>query len=75
MVPGNPGEYSLFPEIERPPFGVRAEWYVCTPLGGLVALIPEVHRCRVHENGTLSASPSVVAPDGWHGFIREGVFS
>lgn len=50
-------------------------WYAVDPSGGAGAILPSVHTVTEHEDGTISVTPSLVMPSGWHGFLQRGVWS
>jgi hypothetical protein len=79
-MPEQPGDYAFFHDQPRPWLarGERlvTEVFVKTPNGELFALIPEVHRIVEHEDGTISAHPSVVSPSHrYHGMLTRGEWS
>lgn len=51
-------------------------WYIVCPNGD-VCTIRDNHQVTEHEDGTITVSPSIVAPHGgrWHGFLRHGEWS
>lgn len=66
----NPGEYSKLPD---------GTWYACTPNGHIGNLAK--HTVTEHEDGTITASPSILVrygdvggPEFWHGFLEHGVW-
>lgn len=81
--PKNPGEYSWMPYskwVYRPPFVVGdGEWWVIDPTGGIGAIRTFEnkghHTWIIHEDDTVTFSPSLVMPSGWHGFLQHGIFS
>lgn len=85
--PRAPGEYAYMPysmwELGPPPtFIGEGEWHAISPDGGIGAFgrdekeKPAAHTITVHEDGSITASPSLVFPnDGWHGFLTRGEFS
>lgn len=67
----------------RPPFFIGdGEWHLMDPTGGVGAIgrrtrakpVP-AHTWVEHEDGSVTFSPSLVMPSGWHGFLRRGVWS
>jgi hypothetical protein len=66
------------------------EWHLVDPGGGVGAAgrhwietkengekvehLP-AHTWVVHEDGTVTFSPSLVMPSGWHGFLQRGVWT
>ncbi len=74
-------EYETEPEdferlLERPGDYIydseRGWWWVVTPRGGKGTI--RNHRVIVHVDGTISVSPSIMARDGYHGFLENGVW-
>jgi hypothetical protein len=64
-----PGDYCRVPASADPR---GACWYAVDPTGGAGAIV--THQVTVHEDGTISCSPSLVMPSGWHGFLERGVW-
>jgi hypothetical protein len=67
------GEYGIDPRT--------GTWYACTPGGDMGNLA--AHQVTEHEDGTITASPSILVttggPDGlertlWHGYLERGVW-
>lgn len=67
-----PGDYCRVPPDVDP----RGEniWYAMAPNGHSGALLPNIHNVIEHEDGTISVSPSIVMPLGWHGFLERGIW-
>lgn len=63
-----PGEYAKLPD--------GLTWYATTPNGLLGNL--RNHDVTEHEDGTISASPSILVEGGggavWHGYLERGVW-
>lgn len=60
------GEYAKYGDI----------WYARVPSGKHVANLGS-HKITEHEDGTITASPSILTSDGkesWHGFLERGVW-
>lgn len=84
-TPKNPGEYSWMPYAvwdHKPSFFLgEGEWHVMDPTGGVGALgritpdRPAAHTWIEHEDGSITFSPSLVMPSGWHGFLQRGIFT
>lgn len=54
----------------------EGEWWVCDPRGMFYRLVSTVHSWVVHDDGTVTITPSIVAPrGGYHGFLRKGVWT
>lgn len=63
----------------------EGEWHVVSPDGCCNALArvervedvvkPANHTVVIHEDGSISASPSLVMTSGWHGYLTNGVFT
>lgn len=55
--------------------GRRWCWYVRAPNGD-IGTLRDHHAITEFEDGTISASPSIVMPHGgrWHGFLERGVW-
>jgi hypothetical protein len=69
---GRPGDYCKVPDgIDPRESGC---WYLVDPTGGAGAALPSVHAVVEHEDGTITCSPSLVMPSGWHGFLERGVW-
>jgi hypothetical protein len=66
-----PGEYGKY----------LSTWYASPPCNegvdeDLLANLA-VHRVTVHEDGTITASPSVLVSNGrksWHGYLEKGIW-
>jgi hypothetical protein len=54
-------------------FKGEGEWWIKSPDGCLNAL--RDHQITIHDDNTISASPSLVFSNGWHGFLNHGVLS
>lgn len=65
-----PGDYCKVPRgIDPRGDGI---WYAMAPNGNIGALIG--HEIIEHEDRTITVSPSIVMPLGWHGFLEHGVW-
>jgi len=83
--PETPGDYVWLPYSGwdwKPSFFLgEGEWHVMDPTGGMGALgrtmieKPSAHIWEVHNDGSVTFSPSLVMPSGWHGFLIQGVFN
>jgi hypothetical protein len=78
--PKKPGEYSFMRyadrQVHHPDEQGEGEWWVCDPRGSFYRLVSRVHSWIVHGDGTVTFSPSIVAPrGGYHGYLRQGVWS
>lgn len=69
-------------EHKHPGFLGEGEWHVIDPTGGIGAYCRSTtekpvpaHTAVIHEDGTVSFSPSLIQPSGWHGFLKRGVFT
>lgn len=57
------------------------EWHVMDPTGGMGAIgrltinKSSAHTWEIHNDGSVTFSPSLIMPSGWHGFLICGVFS
>ena len=47
-------------------------WYIRDPRGVIGAL--RTHTVTEHDDGTITVSPSILDPDGWHGYLERGVW-
>jgi hypothetical protein len=62
-------------------FTGEGEWHIIDPTGGIGALgrttteKPAAHTVEIHEDGSITCSPSLVMPSGWHGWLIKGVLS
>lgn len=73
---GRPGDYcKLPPEVADVYPGCEWVWLAVDPTGGALAITPKHHTVEEHDDGTITVSPSIVAPSGWHGFLRAGTWS
>lgn len=56
----------------------EGEWHLIDPDGEIGAFgrtmpdRPDPHQVEIHEDGSISVSPSLVMPGGWHGWLRHG---
>jgi hypothetical protein len=81
--PEQAGDYAWMPYDRwtyRPPFATGdGEWHLIDPTGhiGAVRAIENkgVHTWQVHEDGSVTFSPSLVMPSGWHGLLVRGVWT
>lgn len=49
-------------------------WHITLPSGIQFTLGPN-HKVTEHEDGTITASPSIYdAPEGWHGYLERGIW-
>lgn len=67
-LPWEPGDYGK----------VRGEWWIHTPDGKFYGDITN-HTVTEHEDGTITASPSILTPDTgtrpqWHGYLEHGIW-
>jgi hypothetical protein len=53
---------------------VGRHWIETKPDGSKVEHLPQ-HTWDVHEDRSVTFSPSLVMPSGWHGFLLRGVWS
>jgi hypothetical protein len=62
---------------DSPAYRIGARWYVRPLMGpsGVGRLSEGAHTVTEHEDGTITVEPSLVMPDGWHGWLRRGVFT
>lgn len=67
-----PGDYCKVPDSIDP--RERGVWYVVDPDGKAGAILPSLHTITEHEDGTITCSPSLVMPCGWHGYLERGVW-
>ncbi len=82
--PQKPGDYAWMPysgwDSKPVVFIGEGEWHVMDPTGGMGAIgritakKPAAHTWVIHEDGSVTFSPSLVMPSGWHGFLIAGVF-
>jgi hypothetical protein len=82
--PRNPGEYAWMPYAMwecKPSFYLGdGEWHLIAPDGRIGAAgrttiqKPAAHTWVEHEDGTVTFSPSLVMPSGWHGYLEAGVW-
>ena len=52
-------------------------WYIRDPTGDASSIRLEHHSVTEFEDGTITVSPSIVVRhgNGWHGWLRRGVWS
>ena len=52
-------------------------WYVRDPNGDVCSIGFNVHAVTEYKDGTITVEPSIITPhgQGWHGFLRRGVWS
>ena len=70
--PAQPGDYCKVPPNVR--LGRIITWLLVDPTGGAGSIIPENHVVTEHADGTITASPSLVMPSGWHGYLERGIW-
>lgn len=75
-----PGDYAWepyalweIPPPAHPDFSGEGEWWLKAPDGTMNAA--RHHTVTVHDDGTISCSPSLVFTSGWHGFLANGEWS
>jgi len=68
LLNGPPGGYT--PGVSEREAGW---WWIKDPTGYVGNLSPELHTVVEHEDGTITVSPSILAPH-WHGFLEHGVW-
>ena len=83
--PHNAGEYAYMPYSSwqhKPSFFLGdGEWHLIAPdgkigaIGRITAERPAAHTITIHKDGSITCSPSLVMPSGWHGFLRAGIWS
>lgn len=83
--PTRPGEYAWMPYDgwdHKPSFLLGdGEWHLCDPTGRCGAIgrstrqepVP-AHTVTIHDDTSITCSPSLVMPSGWHGFLVHGVW-
>lgn len=65
-----PGDYCPVPDgIDPRGAGV---WYAMDPTGVAGAVVE--HAVVEHEDKSITCSPSLVMPSGWHGWLERGVW-
>lgn len=77
----SPGWFKVpedWPQYRR----IGCRWYiratsglVLKPWGSIGTTTASSHQIAEHEDGTITVEPSLVMPNGWHGFLRAGVFT
>lgn len=75
-TPGRRVEDGTDPQDLRPgDYAKRgARWWVCLPTGQL-GLLDDGWTVTEHDDRTVTVSPSIHdAPEGWHGFLKAGVW-
>lgn len=68
-----PGDYCRVPDDAE--LGRAITWMVMDPTGHCGSIIPENHTFVEHDDGTVTFTPSLIMPGGWHGALRCGVWS
>lgn len=68
-----PGWVRVQPTDRAAKLGIA--WQVRAPDGRVGSIRPEVHTVEEHEDGTITMSPSLMMPSGWHGWLRRGEFT
>lgn len=68
---GRPGDYCKVPPSVDP----RGDhvWYAVGPDGIAGAIV--THDVVEHDDGTITCSPSLVMPSGYHGHLQRGVWT
>ena len=61
-----PGSYMLVD------YDGRRELYIVDPAGKIGRIL--THTITVHEDETVTVSPSILDPQGWHGWLERGVW-
>ena len=65
-----PGGYA-FQDWTHPP-----HWQIRDPLADIGSIRPEHHQVEVHEDGTITVTPSIAGGNGpFHGFLTHGVWT
>jgi hypothetical protein len=76
--PGFPGAWAQPGDYCKVPRGLDPRedgcWYAMDPTGGIGTILPSIHRIVENDDGTISLSPSLVMPGGWHGFLERGLW-
>ncbi len=52
----------------------HAPWRLVDPRGGAGEILPARHQVTEHDDGTITVTPSLVMPSGWHGYLERGVW-
>jgi len=65
LFDGPPGGYM--------PASEEGWWWVRDPAGYIGQVSPDLHSIVVHEDGTITVSPSILGTH-WHGFLERGVW-
>lgn len=78
FTPGWPGENALPGDYCDVPDGVHlgefGVWYAVDPTGCAGAIIRANHTTSEHDDGSITCTPSLVTPSGWHGVLERGVW-
>lgn len=60
---------------DAPAYRIGARWFVRCMVGCVIGRLSEgVHSVTEHDDGTITVEPSLVMSNGWHGWLRGGVF-
>lgn len=74
--PGFPGSWAQPGDYCKVPDGIdpreNGAWWALDANGGAGAVLPSLHAITEHEDGTITCSPSLVMPGGWHGYLERG---
>jgi hypothetical protein len=77
--PGFPGDSSSLGDYCKVPTGIDPRpdciWYLVDPTGHAGAVLSGIHTVTEHIDGTITITPSLVMPGGWHGFLTRGVWT
>lgn len=72
--PGSYGRATFDFAAKFGPGAARHNWWdVRAPDGSTCALNPAIHTVTEHEDGTITAHPSIVTST-WHGWLERGVW-
>lgn len=69
-----PGDYVKVPADVHAPRRTDGQpiWYVRDPAGRVGTLV--THQVTEHDDGTITVTPSILDPNGWHGYLERGVW-
>jgi hypothetical protein len=63
------------PENDFAYYRLGSRWFIRCMVGCVLGRIgPATHSVDEHDDGTITVSPSLVMWQGWHGWLRRGVF-
>lgn len=70
------GEYPGWVKVpeDDDAYRIGARWFVRCMVGCVLGRLDRNHTVTEHDDGTITVEPSLVMNNGWHGWLRRGVF-